>query len=93
MTNIMKEVFFDDNGGLNINQTIMSQPSYLKIMNDGMVTEDELARQSELVMSIFRKIEDTFNEEQKAIVQSLLVETNVLNTIYKYYEMDDLVGD
>ena len=89
----MKEVFFDDNGGLSINQTIMSQPSYLKIMNDGMVTEDELARQSELVMSIFRKIEDTFNEEQKAIVQSLLVETNVLNTIYKYYEMDDLVED
>lgn len=89
----MKEVFFDDNGGLSINQTIMSQPSYLKIMNDGMVTEEELARQSELVMSIFRRIEDTFSDEQKSIVQSLLVETNVLNTIYKYYEMDDLVED
>lgn len=85
----MKEVFFDEDGGLNINQTIMSQPSYLKIMNDGVVTEEELAQQSELVMSIFRKIEDTFNEEQKALVQSLLVETNVLNTIYKYYEMDN----
>lgn len=85
----MKEVFFDEDGGLNINQTIMSQPSYLKIMNDGVVTEEELAQQSELVMSIFRKIEDTFNEEQKALVQSLLVETNVLNTIYKYYEMDE----
>lgn len=85
----MKEVFFDEDGGLSINQTIMSQPSYLKIMNDGVVTEEELAQQSELVMSIFRKIEDTFNEEQKALVQSLLVETNVLNTIYKYYEMDE----
>lgn len=89
----MKEFFFDDNGGLNINQTIMSQPSYLKIMNDGMVTEDELARQSELVMSIFRKIEDTFSEEQKTIVQSLLVETNVLNTIYKLYEMDNGIDE
>jgi len=85
----MKEVFFDEDGGLSINQTIMSQPSYLKIMNDGVVTEEELAQQSELVMSIFRKIEDSFNDEQKALVQSLLVETNVLNTIYKYYEMDE----
>lgn len=59
----------------------MSQPSYLKIMNDGVVTENELAQQSELGMSIFRKIEDNFNYEQKALVQSLLVETNVLNTI------------
>jgi hypothetical protein len=89
----MKEVFFDEDGGLSINQTIMSQPSYLKIMNDGVVTEEELAQQSELVMSIFRKIEDTFNEEQKALVQSLLVETNVLNTIYKYYEMDESLED
>ena len=89
----MKEVFFDEDGGLNINQTIMSQPSYLTIMNDGVVTEEELAQQSELVMSIFRKIEDTFNDEQKSIVQSLLVETNVLNTIYKYYEMDEGLED
>lgn len=89
----MKEVFFDEDGGLNINQTIMSQPSYLKIMNDGVVTEDELVQQSELVMSIFRKIEDTFHDEQKALVQSLLVETNVLNTIYKYYEMDESLED
>lgn len=89
----MKEVFFDEDGGLNINQTIMSQRSYLKIMNDGVVTEEELEQQSELVMSIFRKIEDTFNEEQKALVQSLLVETNVLNTIYKYYEMDESIEE
>ncbi len=85
----MKEVFFNEDGSLNINQTIMAQPSYLKIMNDGVVTEEELAQQSELVMSIFRKIEDKFNDEQKTLVQSLLVETNVLNTIYKYYEMDE----
>lgn len=67
----------------------MSQPTYLKIMNDGVVTEERLAQQSELVMSIFRKIEDAFNEEQKALVQSLLEETNVLNAINKYYEMDE----
>ena len=51
----MKEVFFTEDGSLKINQTIMSQPSFLKIMEDGIVTA--------------------------------LVESNVLNAIFKQYSM------
>ena len=42
----MKEVFFTEDGSLKINQTIMSQPSFLKIMEDGIVTAEELEEQS-----------------------------------------------
>lgn len=83
----MKEVFFTEDGSLKINQTIMSQPSFLKIMEDGIVTAEELEEQSQKVLSIFRKIEDTFTHEQKEIVQELLVESNVLNAIFKQYSM------
>lgn len=83
----MKEVFFNEDGSLKINETIMNQPSFVKIMEDGVVTADELEEQSRRVMSIFRKIEDTFNEEQKMLVQELLVETNVLNAIFKQHGM------
>lgn len=83
----MKEVFFTEDGSLKINQTIMSQPSFLKIMVDGIVTAEELEEQSQKVLSIFRKIEDTFTHEQKEIVQELLVESNVLNAIFKQYSM------
>jgi hypothetical protein len=65
----------------------MSQPSFLKIMEDGIVTAEELEEQSQKVLSIFRKIEDTFTHEQKEIVQELLVESNVLNAIFKHYSM------
>ena len=83
----MKEVFFTEDGSLKINQTIMSQPSFLKIMEDGIVTAEELEEQSQKVLSIFRKIEDTFTNEQKELVQELLVESNVLNAIFKQYSM------
>ena len=83
----MKEVFFTEDGSLKINQTIMSQPSFLKIMEDCIVTAEELEEQSQKVLSIFRKIEDTFTHEQKEIVQELLVESNVLNAIFKQYSM------
>lgn len=83
----MKEVFFNEDGSLKINETIMNQPSFMKIMEDGVVTADELEEQSRRVLSIFRKIEDTFNEEQKMLVQELLVESNVLNAIFKQHGM------
>lgn len=83
----MKEVFFNEDGSLKINETIMNQPSYVKIMEDGVVTADELEEQSRRVLSIFRKIEDTFNDEQKMLVQELLVESNVLNAIFKQHGM------
>ena len=56
-------------------------------MEDGVVTAEELEEQSKLVVSIFRKIEDTFTEEQKKLVQELLVESNVLNAIFKQHNM------
>lgn len=83
----MKEVFFNEDGSLKINETIMNQPSFMKIMEDGVVTAAELEDQSRRVLSIFRKIEDTFNDEQKMLVQELLVESNVLNAIFKQHGM------
>jgi hypothetical protein len=83
----MKEIFFNEEGSLKINETIMNQPSFLKIMEDGIVTAEELEEQSQKVLSIFRKIEDTFTNEQKELVQELLVESNVLNAIFKQYSM------
>ena len=83
----MKEIFFNEEGSLKINETIMNQPSFWKIMEDGIVTAEELEEQSQKVLSIFRKIEDTFTNEQKELVQELLVESNVLNAIFKQYSM------
>ena len=83
----MKEIFFNEDGSLKINETIMDQPSFIKIMEDGKVTVEEIEEQSERVMALFHKIEDTFTEEQKLLVRDLIVESNVLNTIFKQHGM------
>lgn len=83
----MKEIFFNEDGSLKINETIMNQPSFIKIMEDGKVTVEEIEEQSECVMTLFHKIEDTFTEEQKLLVRDLIVESNVLNTIFKQHGM------
>ena len=83
----MKEIFFNEDGSLKINETIMNQPSFIKIMEDGKVTVEEIEEQSERVMALFHKIEDTFTEEQKLLVRDLIVESNVLNAIFKQHGM------
>lgn len=83
----MKEIFFNEDGSLKINEVIMKQSSFQKVMEDGVVTTDEIEEQSKKVLEIFRRVEDSLTNEQKELVQELLIETNVLNTIYKQYAM------
>lgn len=73
--------FFDESGGLNIDDLILQQPSFQKIMEDGVVTEEELAEQKERVIILLKKIEQGFTPEQIDKVRELLAEISVLITI------------
>ena len=70
--------FFDESGGLNIDDLILQQPSFKKIMEDGIVTEEELAEQKERVISLLKKLEQNFTSEQIDQVRELLAEISVL---------------
>ena len=83
----MKEIFFNEDGSLKINETVMNQPSFLKIMEDGKVTVEEIEEQSRKVIELFHKLEDTLSVEQKELVRDLLVESNVLSTIFRLHGM------
>lgn len=73
--------FFDNNGMLNIDELIVEQPSFIKIMEDGVVTEEELQEQSKRVESILKDIEQTSSPEIVEKVRHLLAEVSVLVAI------------
>lgn len=81
----MQNIFFDSEGSLNINELIANHPSYIKNLEDNVVTDEELKSQSDIVLELFKKIESVCNDEQKMLIKELLIETNVLNAIYKKY--------
>lgn len=70
--------FFDESGGLNIDDLILQQPSFQKIMEDGIVTEEELAEQKERVIALLKKFEQNSTSEQIDQVRELLAEISVL---------------
>ena len=83
-------MFFNEDGILNIDEMIIENPSYQKIMEDGVVTDEELAEQAGKVVAQLREMETKFNEEQIAEIKKLLVESNVLQAIYNIHAKQNL---
>lgn len=73
--------FFDESGALNIDDLILQQPSFKKIMEDGVVTDEELAEQKERVIALLKKLEQNSTPEQIDQVRELLAEISVLVAI------------
>ena len=83
-------MFFNQNGILNIDEAILNKESFKKIMEDGIVSEEEIKEQSEKVIGLFKDIEHKFSEEQLRDIKDLLAETSVLYAVYNIYSIQSL---
>jgi hypothetical protein len=79
------KTFFDESGGLNIDELILQQPSFQKIMEDGIVTEEEIAKQKDRVIAILKNLEQNSTSEQIDLVRELLAEISVLVAVQNKY--------
>lgn len=78
--------FFDGEGILNIDDLILEQPSFQRIMEDGIVTEAELDEQSQMVIACLKAFEKTASPEQIDQVRELLAEISVLVATRQIFE-------
>ena len=83
-------MFFNQNGILNIDEAILNKESFKKIMEDGIVSEEEIKEQSEKVIGLFKDIENKFSEEHLRDIKDLLAETSVLYAVYNIYSIQSL---
>ena len=74
---------------LKIDEMIAEEPSFLRIMADGIVTDEELKEQSERVSRLLEETEKRFQGEDFQFIKKLLAETNVLSTVYHYHELQN----
>lgn len=83
-------MIFNQQGLLDIDGMIAAAPSFQKIMDDGIVTDEELSLQTDKVINLMREAERRFSEEDQLFIKRLFAETNVLSAIYQYYELQEL---
>ena len=83
-------MIFNEQGFIDIDEMIVQEPSFRKIMEDGVVTSDELREQTDRVISLLREVENRFSEEDQQLVKKLFAEANVLSVIYHQYEIQSI---
>lgn len=83
-------MFFNEQGFIDIDELIAKQSSFQKIMDDGVVTDEELQEQSQLVIGLLHEAEKRFSDTDQQFIKTLFAETNVLSAIFNYYEHQSL---
>ena len=83
-------MLFNEQGFLDIDEMIANEMTFRRIMEDGVVTDDELRQQSKVVIDLLYEVEQRFNEEDQQLVKKLFAEASVLSTIYRFYELNNL---
>ena len=83
-------MFFNEEGILNIDEIVANNASFKNIMEDGIVTEEEIKAQSDKVVSMLHDMEAKYNEEQLAEIKNLLVESSVLYAVYNFHSIQNI---
>lgn len=75
---------------LNISDIVTSHPSYKAIMEDGIVTDQELKEQADATIASLRKLQEICDEEQQNAILDAISEMSVLFAAYHNYQLQDL---
>ena len=84
------DMFFNEKGILNIDEMVADNASFKNIMEDGIVTEEEVKAQSDKVIAMLHDMEAKYGQEQLAEIKSLLAETSVLYAVYNFYSIQNI---
>lgn len=83
-------MFFNEDGILNIDEMVVNNASFKNIMEDGIVTEEEIKTQSDKVVAILHEMEAKYNDEQLEEIKNLIIESSVLYAVYNYYSIKNI---
>lgn len=83
----MKKLFDEETGYLIIDELAMKRDSYQKVLEDNVVTEDELKEQADLVIDYLKRLDQKLDDEEKELVTDLICEMAVLYEISRLTEM------
>lgn len=84
------DTLFDDKGIFNLNDIIANHPSFKKIMEDDVVTDEELCEQANITLSSLQRLQAICNKEQQSAIMESISEMSVLFAVYHIYELQKL---
>lgn len=81
----MKTVI-DENGFLALDEYVAAMPSFRRILEDKQITDEELAEQAKLVVSLAKEVDDVLGERERELVWRMVGEMAVLFELHSLQE-------
>ncbi len=72
---------FDDNGFLRLDEIVYEMPSYKRIMEDAMITDEEIIQQSNVVLNLLKQMDQQVGDDDKKLLIDIICEMAVLYTL------------
>jgi len=82
-------VFFDENGMFRLDEMATKSQSFQKIMEDEIVTDEEIVEQTERVHELFQRMEKSFSPEQLELIADSITQLAVLYAITQYQQLQE----
>lgn len=83
-------MFFNEEGILNVDEMVVNNASFKHIMEDGLISDEEVEAQAEKVVAMLHAMETKYSEEQLAEIKNLLVESSVLYAVYNFHSLQSI---
>lgn len=87
----MIQHFFDPGTGmLLLDEWVAKRETFQKIMHDEVVTDEEASRQAELVISLFKQLDERLSDEDKQLVLETMAEMAVLQVVTQVQQLQEI---
>lgn len=84
-------MFFDKETGLfNLDEQIHQHPGFQKIMEDQIVTDEEITEQSQLVIRLLKELEAELSPADLKKVGNAFIELGVLYAVTQIRQLQDI---
>lgn len=74
----MKKLFDETNGLLLLDELVFGMSSFQKIMEDNVITDDEIMKQSDVVVNLLKQIDTDLSDKDRELVLKTIGEMAVL---------------
>lgn len=83
-------MFLNEDGTLNISDLITNNESFKTIMEDGIITKNEVDGQFTKVISLLRNMEAKYDASIMEDVRELMAESCIMYAVHNYYTMQNI---
>jgi hypothetical protein len=84
----MSQPWFNaETGTLLLDEYVAQRPSFRKVMEDSVVTDEEVTEQAHRVLSLLRKLEEMLTPEARSVATDALCELAVLYALERHHHI------